>query len=42
MGAPAFPEAGGLNQQPAWLVRAFAILDAADQRLSEIEKGEGA
>jgi hypothetical protein len=35
MGAGILPEPGGLNQQPAWLVRAFGILDGADAELSE-------
>jgi hypothetical protein len=27
-----------VNQQPAWLIGAFAILDAEDARLSEEER----
>lgn len=42
MGAGVFPEAGGLNQQPAWLIHAFGVLDAADHRIDEIEKGGAA
>lgn len=37
MGAGLLPEPGGLNQQPAWLMRAFATLDAAD---AELEKSD--
>ena len=31
MGGPGLlPEAGGYNQQPAWLMRDFALLEAAE------------
>lgn len=42
MGASLFPEAGGINQQPNWLVAALSVMDAADRRLEEIEKGGAA
>lgn len=41
MGAGLLPEPGGVNQQPAWLISAFAILDAEDARLSEEERERG-
>lgn len=40
-GFAVLPEPGGVNQQPAWLMAAFALLDAEDDRLREAEKGEG-
>jgi len=42
MGAPTWPEPGGLNQQPAWIVAAFGVLDGADRRMDEIEKERAA
>lgn len=39
MGAGHLPEAGGVNDQPAWLMRAFGLLDAAE---AEFGKREGA
>ena len=41
-GFAALPEPGGINQQPAWLLAAFSILDEADHKMTEAEKGEGA
>lgn len=38
MGAGLLPEAGGMNQQPAWLMTAFSILDGAD---ADLDKGKG-
>ena len=32
------PEAGGVNQQPAWLIEAFGILSAEERRLDERER----
>ena len=37
-GTALLPEAGGLNQQPAWLMRAFSLLDEADAELEKVEK----
>lgn len=36
-GAGHLPEAGGTNQQPAWLLRAFGILDEEDALLGKAE-----
>ncbi len=38
-GFAALPEPGGINQQPAWLMVAFGVLDGADHEMSEAEKG---
>jgi hypothetical protein len=40
-GFAALPDAGGINQQPAWLMNAFSVLEAADERLRAAEKPEG-
>lgn len=34
------PEPGGLNQQPAWLVSAFRVLDAEDARIQALRSKE--
>ncbi|WP_272876802.1 hypothetical protein [Neoroseomonas terrae] len=39
-GLALLPEAGGINQQPAWLINAFAVLDAAERRFDELDKQE--
>jgi hypothetical protein len=42
MGAASWPDPGALNQQAAWIVAAFGVLDAADRRVDEIEKERAA
>ena len=37
-GTGLLPEAGGLNQQPAWLMRAFSLLSSADADLEKTNK----
>jgi len=32
------PEAGGINDQPAWLMAAFGVLNAENGRLEEIDR----
>lgn len=39
-GMAALPEPGGINQQPAWLIAAFGILDAVDADLDKVLKGD--
>lgn len=41
MGRGWLPEAGGINQQPAWLMDAFAILGAEEARLDKRKTTEG-
>ncbi|WP_338661777.1 hypothetical protein VQH23_16270 [Pararoseomonas sp. SCSIO 73927] len=38
MGAGLLPEAGGVNDQPNWLMKAFALLDGADAELEKTGK----
>lgn len=38
MGRGWLPEAGGINDQPAWLIEAFAILGAEDARIDQHAK----
>ncbi|NKC33499.1 hypothetical protein [Falsiroseomonas selenitidurans] len=38
MGRGWLPEAGGANDQPAWLITAFGILSAEGARLDEAER----
>ncbi len=38
-GFAALPEPGGINQQAAWLMAAFGVLEAAEHAMSEAEKG---
>lgn len=40
-GFAVLPEPGGINQQPAWLMAAFAVLDGADHDMREAEKARG-
>ncbi len=40
-GFAALPEAGGINDQPAWLMAAFGVLDGAEEKLREAESGKG-
>lgn len=35
------PEPGGINQQPAWLIHAFGVLEAAEEELRKAERGQG-
>lgn len=37
-GFAALPEAGGINQQPSWLMAAFSVLETAEHQLDEAEK----
>lgn len=39
-GLAVLPEAGGINQQPAWLIHAFGMLDAADEEMRRAEEAE--
>lgn len=39
-GFAALPEPGGINQQPAWLMAAFGVLDSASAAMSEAERGK--
>ncbi len=41
-GFAALPEPGGVNQQPAWLMTAFGVLEAAEHAMDEAEKGAAA
>lgn len=37
MGRGWLPEAGGVNDQPAWLVEAFGVLNAEQARLDDLK-----
>lgn len=37
-GYATWPDAGGVNDQAAWLVEAFGILSAADAEFDEIDR----
>lgn len=39
-GTPVLPEPGGVNQQAAWLMTAFTILDAEEARLGDLERDQ--
>jgi hypothetical protein len=39
MGRGWLPQAGGINDQPAWLLEAFNILGAEEARLAERKRG---
>jgi len=39
-GLAALPEPGGINQQPAWLVAAFGVLEGADAEMDKAERRE--
>ena len=39
-GTSLLPEPGGVNQQPAWLIHAFGVLEAAEEAMRKAERGQ--